>query len=116
MAQRSFQRSDRIGELVRTIVATEAERWDDDRLGFFTVTDVEMEADNRIAVVYYTAFDSDPATVKKALDEARPAVQRLVAHSVRMRHTPRVEFRLDRTRERVDAIQAAIARIHQQDQ
>lgn len=116
MTQRRFQRSDRIGELIRTIVATEAERWDDDRLGFFTVTDVEMEADNRVAAVYYTAFDADPDQACDALDEARPSVQRLVASSVRMRHTPRIEFRLDRTREQVDAIEAAIARIHQQDQ
>ena len=40
---RRYPRTARLNELVREIVAEEIERIDDERLGFFTVTAVEVE-------------------------------------------------------------------------
>ena len=51
---RRYPRTARLNELVREIVAEEIERIDDERLGFFTVTAVEVDPGLEHAKVLWT--------------------------------------------------------------
>jgi len=97
--RRQFSRTDRIGEAVREIVATELERIGDERLDLVTVTDVVVDGDLATATVYYSALTAEQEgrlhEVGEALDEVRHHVQVAVNHGVRARRTPQVAFRPD---------------------
>ncbi len=91
----SYPRSVRVGELVREVVAEELERIADvdERLGMLTVTDVEMSKDLRRATVFIGKL---PDRTRLLLEEEyRTEIQRRLASSVRMQHTPVLAFAAD---------------------
>ncbi len=94
-----FARTDRIGELVREVVASELERIGDERLDLVTVTDVQVDGSLEHAVVYYSAMQAEADgrldEVAEALDDLRWPVQQVVNREVRLRKTPQIEFRPD---------------------
>lgn len=98
-APRQFNRTDRIGELVREIVASELERIGDERLELVTVTAVDVDASLEGAVVFYSALSADEEgrteEVAEALEEHRWKVQQLVNREVRARKTPQIRFEAD---------------------
>ncbi len=55
-APRKYPRTARVNEVVREVLAEEIERLSDPRLGFITLTDVEVSRDLRHANVYYSAL------------------------------------------------------------
>ena len=97
VANRHYPRTARLNTLLQQIVADYLERVDDDRLGFLTVTGVEVDADlNKAQVFVSTLADesSDEATLE-ALEEYRKPVQKAIASSARIRKTPEVVFGFD---------------------
>lgn len=96
---RPFQRTDRIGELVREIVASELERIGDERLELVTVTAVKVDGSLDHAEVYYSAFHAEAddrlEEVAEALEEVRWPIQQVVNRQVRARRTPQIRFRPD---------------------
>lgn len=94
-----FQRTDRIGELVREIVASELERIGDERLELVTVTAVKVDGSLERAEVFYSAFtaqaDGRLDEVQEALEEVRWPIQKVVNRQVRARHTPQIRFSID---------------------
>jgi ribosome-binding factor A len=116
-AARRYERTARVNEVVREVLADELERLSDPRLGFVTVTGVEVTPDLRQATVYYSALapaGSDAEAVAEAakdtaaaLRAATPHLQAEINRQVRMKYTPHLVFREDpaiRTGERVDEI------------
>ncbi|MFV0317844.1 MAG: ribosome-binding factor A, partial [Microthrixaceae bacterium] len=103
MARRSnpkpFKRTDRIGELVREIVASELERIGDERLEMVTVTGVRVDRSLEHAEVFYSALlaESDDRLdeVEAALEDVRWPVQQVVNRQVRARRTPQIRFAPD---------------------
>ena len=133
-AARRYDRTARVNEVVREVVAEELERLADPRLGFFTVTGVEVTPDLRQATVYYSALRPTEgpgrrkvqATPEEAAEEAeetaaalraaRPHLQSVINRQVRMKYTPHLVFREDpaiRTGERVDEI---LRQLHSEDE
>ncbi|MEX1006361.1 MAG: ribosome-binding factor A [Acidimicrobiia bacterium] len=55
----------RVNEVVRETIADELERLSDPRLGFVTVTGVDVSPDLRHATVYYSALESRPEAPKR---------------------------------------------------
>jgi len=98
-APRQFSRTDRIGELVREVVASELERIGDERLELVTVTGVAVDASLERAEVYYSALSAEEEgrteEVAEALEEHRWKVQQLVNREVRARRTPQIRFQPD---------------------
>lgn len=92
-------RPDRVAESVRQVVAAflqgEAR---DPRLGFVTVTSVEMSRDLQHATVRVSVMgtDDERAQTMKALEGARGMVRRRLAGRLTLRQVPDVEFTLDR--------------------
>lgn len=98
-APRQFSRTDRVGELVREIVASELERIGDERLELVTITAVNVDASLERAEVFYSALQAEEEgrseEVAEALAERRWAVQQVVNRQVRARRTPQIAFRPD---------------------
>jgi len=90
----SFQRTRRVNEVLREVVAEELERLADadERLRLVTVTAVETATDLRQATVYVGRLDDD---VRDALGERRGHLQRCVGRQVRLKRTPRLVFAAD---------------------
>lgn len=104
-ARQHFPRTVRLNSLLTEIVADYFERTDDDRLGFLTITGVEVDADLNVAQVFVSSLDASgvivPADAEAdaarlgALEEHRKAVQRAIATQTTMRKTPLVQFEFD---------------------
>ena len=96
------QRTQRVDELLREeisrIVAREI---DDPRIGFVTITHVEVSADLRHAVVWASVIgDADARTASmRALGRAMPFVRHRLGE-LRLRRIPELHLRLDDTAER----------------
>lgn len=106
---RRYPRTARLNEVLREIIATEIERIDDERLGFFTVTAVEVDPGIEQAKVYWSDIGADDAVVLEVLEEHRPRLQRVVNEQTHMRRTPILSFHVDevgRSASRIDEILA----------
>lgn len=111
--KRHYPRTARLNTLLQEIVADHLERVEDDRLGFLTVTGVEVDADlNRAQVFISTLTDeSHDAEILEALADHRKPIQADIGRSARIRKTPEVVFVFDpavRTGARIEGILAAL--------
>ncbi len=90
-------RPERVAEEFREILAEEIPRLKDPRVGFVTVTRVDVSPDLRRATVYYTVFgeDRDARRTRAGLESARPHLRSVLGHQVRLKFTPEIEFEED---------------------
>lgn len=99
MARQPSPRMRKVNELVREVVADAVRDLKDPRIGFVTITGAETSPDLRHAIVYYSALGSDEeqAASAAALTSARPRIQAALGDQTRLRYTPKLEFRVDRS-------------------
>jgi len=89
-------RQGRVGDRVREELSTLLRReLRDPRVGFVSVTDVEMSPDLRHARVYVSVLGSDAEESLRALNHAAPFLRRALAQSAGLRFTPQLRFLLD---------------------
>jgi ribosome-binding factor A len=96
-SERRRMRMGRVNELVREVLAEELERLADPRLGFVTVTGVDVTADLRQAVVYYSVLGPGEAhrDTAEALVAASPHLRATLGRQVRLKFLPTLVFRED---------------------
>ncbi len=97
---RHYPRTARLNNLLQRIVADYLERVDDERLGFLTVTGVEVDNDLNRAEVFVSALDRAPdpeadEAYLEVLGEYRKPIQSEIASQARIRKTPEVVFAFD---------------------
>ncbi len=97
---RHYPRTARLNTLIQQIVADYLERVDDDRLGFLTVTGVEVDNDLNKAEVFISTFEENTTVEEdeayiEVLTEYRKPIQAQIASQSRMRKTPEVVFAFD---------------------
>ena len=94
---RRYPRTARVNEVVLETLAEELERLSDPRLGFVTLTGVEVTADLREATVYYSVLGSGEAREDSAdgLRSATAHLKAVLGKQVRMKYTPDLIFRED---------------------
>lgn len=98
------------GEISRVIQV----EMNDPRIGFITVTGVEVSPDLRVADVYFSKM-GDPAGSQNALaalEKAQGFLRRRVADNLALRRTPELRFHLDRSADRgehIDRLLQALA-------
>jgi ribosome-binding factor A len=99
-----------ISDILRTRVK-------DPRLGFVTITDVELTKDLRIAKVFFSVLGSETERAEsiKALESARAFIQLEVGSRIRLKFLPQLLFRLDTSIEYGARIETLIAQIHKDD-
>lgn len=92
------QRPERVQEALRQeisrIVQNEIK---DPRLGFLTITKVDMTRDLRYARVYFSVFgeDKDKITTLKGLNSAKGYIKGLLSERIKLRFMPEIDFKID---------------------
>lgn len=83
----------------------------DPRLGFVTITSVEVTGDLQHAKIYYTAYgsESDKTASAAALASARGLIRSRVGKNLGTRLTPTIEFTPDPVPEQAAAVESALA-------
>ena len=101
-------RTARVGELIRRIVAEELEHVDDERLTLVSLTSVDVDRELHRAVCWFTTLDGDDDDeVAEAFAEHRGRLRKAVGSQARLRTTPELEFRADttlRSAERIETL------------
>ncbi|MFH0912695.1 MAG: 30S ribosome-binding factor RbfA [Candidatus Omnitrophota bacterium] len=108
-------RYERVAEAIRREVGVILqEELNDPRLGFVTITQVEMTPDLKYAKVFFSVLGSDEqrAKTKSALDSSLGFIRRLIAQRIRLRFTPEISFYEDRSAEYSVRIEEALGEIH----
>ncbi|MFT6973851.1 MAG: ribosome-binding factor A [Pontimonas sp.] len=96
-----------MADLIRQILAERLQRGlRDPRLGFVTITDVQVTGDLQRASVFYTVLgdDQERADTQKALSAATGMLRTEVGKNITARLTPSLEFILDGIPENAAAI------------
>src|SRR6266508_6371473 len=90
-------RPERVAEEFREILAEEILRLKDPRVGFVTVTHVDVSPDLRRATVFYTVMgkDRDQRSTRAGLQSARAHLRSVHGQQVRLKCTPELEFEED---------------------
>jgi ribosome-binding factor A len=97
----SYKRSARVSDQMKSEIADIlARRIRDPRIGFATVTDVELSDDLRNAKVFVSVIGSDRSTLLAGLESAAPVIRSELGRRMRMKFIPELLFRYDDTSER----------------
>lgn len=90
-------RPERVAEEFREVLAEEIPRLKDPRVGFVTVTHVDVTPDLRRATVFYTVLgqDRDHRATRAGLQSARSHLRGVLGQQVRLKFTPELEFEED---------------------
>jgi ribosome-binding factor A len=109
-----MSRVDKVSEAVRQEVSLILQnKLKDPRLGFATITRVEMTADLRQAKVFFSVLgkDEDYKKTQQALESASGYIRKLVAERLNLRFAPEIIFRDDRSSEYSVRIQEILEEI-----
>lgn len=100
-----YKRSERVGDQVRMEIAEILmTKVRDPRIGFVTVTAVEVSSDLKNAKVYISVFGSDVGRTFEGLDAARPFIRSELGRRLKLRFVPELSFREDHTEEEAEKI------------
>jgi len=107
-------RTDKVTEsLKKEISSILHDELNDPRLGFVTITRVEITADLRYARVFYSVLgqEQDYSRTKEALDSALGFIRRLIGQRIRLRFTPEIVFKEDHSSEYSIKIEEMLSQI-----
>ncbi len=92
-----YKRSKRVGDLLREEIADIViYKLKDPRIGFITVTGVDVTDDIKNARVYVSILkDEDKETTLEILNTAKSFIRSELSKRLRMKFIPSIEFRLD---------------------
>ncbi len=113
-----FQRSHRVGEAIhKEISALLVKGLKDPRIGFVTITAVEITGDLRHAKVFFTAFGEEAArrNSMKALQSSIPFLRRELGKALRLRLVPELQFVYDTSLDYGNRIETLLKEIHSED-
>jgi ribosome-binding factor A len=113
-----MKRQERVAHaLQREISSIIHDELKDPRMGFVTVTRVEVTADLRIAKVFFSVLgqEQEVKKTKEALESANGFIRKLVGERVEMRFVPEILFRQDRSSEYSVRIQEVLNQVEESD-
>ena len=109
-------RSEKVADLIQEEICQMLRRTiKDPRIGFVTITRVEVSEDCRSAKVYFSVAGTleERERSMKGLDSARGYVRRELGKRIRLRYTPEIMFRFDPSIEYAIHVEELIQSIHQ---
>jgi ribosome-binding factor A len=115
MSKPTFKRAERVSDQMKQEIADILMRKiKDPRIGFVTVTDVEVADDLRNAKVFVSVYGGDREESLIGLKSAAPFIRSELGKRMRMRYLPELIFRFDSTVERGAHIMEILRDIEEQ--
>ncbi len=114
----SSRRISRINELIHEEVSDIIQKKiRDPRIGFVTVSDVEVTDDLRYAKIYITVYGDEKAKKQAlaGLASASGFVRKEIGQRISLRYVPEIVFKFDDTLERSSKIENILKVIHDED-
>ncbi|WP_348787159.1 30S ribosome-binding factor RbfA [Leifsonia sp. NPDC080035] len=111
-------RARKLADRIKVIIAKRLDRGlRDPRLGFVTITDVQVTGDLQHATVFYTVYgtDQERADTAAALKAATGMLRSEVGKNITARLTPTLEFQLDAIPENAAHIEDLLRQAHERD-
>jgi len=98
----SGQRLDRLREEIRKETSDVIRKLKDPRVGFVTVTDVEVSGDLRHVKVFVSVYGDEESKKEtmRTLERASGFFRTELGQRIRMRYTPEIHFKFDESMER----------------
>ena len=92
----------RVNEVMREVIGDSLSRLEDPRIGFVTVTSVEVSPDLRSARVYVSVLggEDERRSTLAGLDSSHGIIQARIAREMRLKRTPTLSFHYDDSPER----------------
>lgn len=112
------RRTDRMASLVQTELGELIlKKLKDPRIGFVTLTEVDMTPDLKLARVYYSVMGSEKEKkeTQKALEHSTGYLQHEIAAALKLRFTPKLEFCLDESLDRGIQIERILSDLRKED-
>ncbi len=98
MSKPTFKRAERVSDQMKQEIADILMRKiKDPRIGFVTVTDVEVSEDLRNAKVFVSIYGDDKKATLRGLESASPFIRSELGRRMRMKFMPELLFRYDHT-------------------
>lgn len=111
-------RARKLADRIKVIIAKRLDRGlRDPRLGFVTITDVQVTGDLQHATVFYTVYgtDQERADTAAALTAATGMLRSEVGKNITARLTPTLAFQLDAIPENAAHIEDLLRQAHEHD-
>ncbi|OGW86365.1 MAG: ribosome-binding factor A [Omnitrophica bacterium RIFCSPLOWO2_01_FULL_45_10b] len=112
------KRAERVAALIKHELGSMlAQEVRDPRIGFVTITQVEVSDDLKYAQVFYSVLGEEEKREEtaKGLQQARGFLQRDLAKTLNLRFTPHLSFILDSSLEEGIKIDGIIRKIHEKE-
>src|SRR5690606_15860806 len=95
-------RVERVREELKKEASDIIRKLKDPRIGFVTVTDVEVSGDLRHVKIFVSVYgdETEKSATMEALERASGFVRTEVGRRIRLRHTPEIRFVFDASMER----------------
>jgi len=111
-------RKERVAHLIKSEVSEMIlKELKDPRIGFVSVTGVEVSGDLRYATIYFSVLGEEQAVASTiaALKHATGYVRREVASRLRLRYAPEIRFKYDEVYQRAWRLEEVIRSLHEPD-
>ncbi|MBI4971393.1 MAG: 30S ribosome-binding factor RbfA [Candidatus Omnitrophica bacterium] len=111
------KRTERYAELIKQSLSQNIlTKIRDPRMGFVTLTHVEIAPDLKYAKIYYTVMGDEKVqkSTAAALEHSRGFLQRELASEIKMRITPILQFHFDNSVGENMKIEAILKKIHEE--
>jgi ribosome-binding factor A len=112
-----YKRSQRVSHVIREEVSDIIlNRLKDPRIGFLTVTDVEVTQDLKLARVYVSTLkDEDRDEALEILESSKGFIRQELGRRVRMKGVPELQFRFDESTRYGDKMEKLFKKIHKEE-
>lgn len=102
MSRATSPRMRKVNAILLEAVAEEVADLKDPRIGFVTITGVDASPDLRNAIVFFSVLgtEEEGRSTLEALGSAASHVQAGIGRKVRLKYTPKLDFRIDESIER----------------
>ncbi|MDP3789209.1 MAG: 30S ribosome-binding factor RbfA [Candidatus Omnitrophota bacterium] len=113
----STTRPERVAEAIRKEISTMIqEELKDPRIGFTTITKVEITPDLRYAKIYYTVLgnEKEKKSTGIALKRAKGFIKGHIGDRLKLRFTPEITFKVDASTEYADKMERLFNKIHEE--
>lgn len=109
-----IQRPERVQEALRQEISIILQRGlKDPRIGFITITRVELTRDLRYAKIYFSTLGDEKKRrlALKGLKSAKGYIKGMLAEKIKLRYMPELDFRVDNSVEYASTISSILDRL-----